>query len=59
MAANKQTADKPQIAPVETSAQMIIPATPTHGGSYRVDDATGEHTLIERTEPNTKARSKP
>jgi len=57
--AAKQPAEKPQSDPVETSAQPVTPATPSSGGSYRVDDATGEHTLIERTEPNTQARSKP
>ena len=27
------------------------PPTPTEGGSYLVDEATGELTLIERTQP--------
>jgi hypothetical protein len=55
----KQTTEKPQTDTVETSAQPVIPATPSSGGSYLVDDATGEHTLTGRTEPNTKTRSKP
>lgn len=36
-------------------APAPAPATPTEGGSYRVDDATGEHTLIERTQPKEQA----
>lgn len=41
--------------PVQTTA----PATPKEGGSYMVDEKTGEHTLIERTKENTQPRSKP
>lgn len=29
---------------------VAIPATPAHGGSYTLDDTTGEHILIERTQ---------
>lgn len=32
-----------------------VPATPTEGGSYLVDDTTGERKLIERTQPKEQA----
>lgn len=40
--------------PVQTPA----PATPKEGGSYLIDDTTGEHTLLERTQENTEPRSR-
>lgn len=39
--------------------QTPVPATPKEGGSYTLDDKTGEHTLIQRTKENTQPRSKP
>lgn len=45
---------KPTAAPVQTP----VPPTPKEGGSYTLDDTTGEHTLIERTQENTEPRSR-
>lgn len=33
----------------------FTPVTPSHGGSYTLDDTTGEHILIERTQPKEPA----
>ena len=38
-------------APQPTAQQ---PTTPSHGGSYVVDEKTGEHTLVERTQEPVK-----
>lgn len=45
----KQPAPAKAAAPAPQS-----PATPALGGSYTVDEQTGEHTLIERTQEPTK-----
>src|SRR3990167_4034347 len=47
MATEKQPATKDTPPPAQNQA----PATPSQGGSYTLDDATGEHTLTERTQP--------
>ena len=52
----KNDTSKPAAEPV---VQTPAPATPKEGGSYTLDDKTGEHTLIERTQENTQPRSKP
>jgi len=44
---------EPAASPVARPAPQ-----PHEGGSYTLDDATGERVLVERTEPNTQARSK-
>ena len=45
--ATKPTPEQPQPEPVPA-------ATPSAGGSYIVDEKTGQHTLVERTQENTK-----
>lgn len=41
-------------APTETAAPVaatpVAPPTPCSGGSYLVDEQTGEHRLVERTQ---------
>lgn len=46
--ATTQTAQKIPVAPPPT------PAPPAEGGSYMVNEQTGEHTLVERTQPAGK-----
>jgi hypothetical protein len=36
------------------AATAPAPATPAHGGSYVVDEKTGEHVLVERTQEKAK-----
>ena len=48
MATEKQPAATKDTPP---PAQNQAPATPSQGGSYTLDDATGERTLTERTQP--------
>lgn len=43
-----------QPAPAKVPAPAPQPATPAQGGSYLVDEKTGEHTLTERTQESTK-----
>lgn len=47
--------DPKPAAPVQAPA----PESPKEGGSYTLDDATGERVLVARTQPNTEPRSKP
>ncbi len=47
MATKPAATDTQQGAPQPAAQQ---PATPSHGGSYVVDEQTGEHTLVERTQ---------
>ena len=38
----------------DAPAPAQLPATPSQGGSYLVDDQTGEHQLVERTQDKPK-----
>lgn len=40
--------------PAETTALVAAVPPPAQGGSYLVDEQTGEHTLTERTQEFTK-----
>jgi len=50
MATEKQPA-----ATKDTPPPAQAPATPSQGGSYTLDDATGERTLTERTQPKEQS----
>lgn len=47
-------AKKDETIPPETLV-LPPPVTPSQGGSYQVDADTGEHILIERTQPKEQA----
>lgn len=58
---NTSTTQTPEAATPQVSSrspQMPANLPPSEGGSYVVDDTTGQHTLVERTEPNTQPRSR-
>lgn len=46
------TKTTPDAAPEQAPPQPA--PTPAHGGSYLVDEQTGDHTLIERTQDKQK-----
>jgi hypothetical protein len=40
--------------PAKDQAAQTPVQTPAQGGSYTLDDQTGEHTLVERTQENNR-----
>lgn len=49
---------KPDTTKPADPVQTPVAESPKEGGSYTLDDATGERVLVERTKPNTEPRSK-